>query len=199
VTPLLVVAAATVAGVAARAGGRTARGRGLWWLAAGAAVLAAVVATARSPVPVAAAMAGGGLAGAAVVDAVERRIPTAVAHGTTVLSLVLLAAHAVDQGGGAWGEVARAVGWTALLVGLVAALWLAGAMGFGDVRLAAATVTAMVTGAPALATVALVAFPVAGLGALATRARGDRDPDHRAKVPFGPALAVAWLAAVAFT
>jgi prepilin signal peptidase PulO-like enzyme (type II secretory pathway) len=199
VIPVLVVAAAAVvAALGVRIGGRTATARGLWWLAVGGAAVGALVAVARSPAPVAAALAAGGLAAAAVVDAVEHRIPTAVAHGTTLLSLGLLAAHAVDAD--AWGPVVRAIGLTALLVVALAGVWLAGGAGFGDVRLAAATVTAMVTGAAALANLVVVAFLVAGVGALATRAtRGTRAPgDHRLTVPFGPALALGWLAAVAF-
>jgi prepilin signal peptidase PulO-like enzyme (type II secretory pathway) len=79
---------------------------------------------------------------------------------------------------------------TAGLVLGLAAVWLAGGMGFGDVRLAGATITAMVGGIVALATVAMVAYTAVGVTALATRRRHVR-------LPFGPALVVGWLAAVA--
>jgi leader peptidase (prepilin peptidase)/N-methyltransferase len=168
--------------------GRTARTRGLWWLAAASAGVASTVALVRSPTPVAAGLAAGGLVAAAVVDTVEGRIPTVLAHGTALGSLSLLGAHAFDTGDS--GEVIAACILTAGLVLGLAAVWLAGGMGFGDVRLAGATVTAMVGGIVALATVAMVAYTAVGLTAVATRRR-------RVRLPFGPALVVGWLAAVA--
>jgi prepilin signal peptidase PulO-like enzyme (type II secretory pathway) len=184
----VVAAAAAVAGLGVWLTGRTPRTRSLWWLAAGAAGAASIIALVRSPVPIAAGLMAGGLAAAAVVDASEGRIPTVLAHGTTLGSLVLLGAHAFDTGDS--GEVIAACILTAGLVLGLGAVWLAGGMGFGDVRLASATVTAMVGGVLALATVAFVAYGAVGVTAVVTRRRHVR-------LPFGPALALGWLAAVA--
>jgi prepilin signal peptidase PulO-like enzyme (type II secretory pathway) len=194
VTAVLAVVAAIVAGLSVKLSAHTKRAKGLCWVASAGAFWAAVIAVQRSPVPVAAALAAGGLAAAAWVDLLEHRVPTVVAYGATVLSLVALAAHAVDSGD--WRDVAVAVGLTAVLVVVVlGGLWLGGAMGFGDVRLGAATVTAMVSGWVGLLALVVVAFAAAGVGSVVRRRRQRRDPD--ADVPFAPALALGWLVAVA--
>jgi leader peptidase (prepilin peptidase)/N-methyltransferase len=186
------VVAATAAGLAVRASAHEAHTRRLWWVASGLALVAAVAA-AGHPVPVAAGLAGAGLAAAAVVDASEGRIPTPVAHGTTAVSLVLMAADALVTGD--WAPLGRAVGLTAGLVAVFTVLWLAGGMGFGDVRLAAATVTASTAGVPGLVALVWGAFLTAG--ALVAGRRIVRR--HRGSVPFGPSLAAGWLLAVTIT
>lgn len=192
VTASVAVVAATAAGLAVRASADEARTRRLWWVASGLAAIAAVAA-AGHPVAVAAGLAGAGLAAAAVVDASERRIPTPVAHGTTALSLVLMAGDALVTGD--WAPLGRAVGLTAGLVAVFTVLWLAGGMGFGDVRLAAATLTASTTGVPGLVALAWGAFLVTGVVVVGRRIVGH----HDGHVPFGPGLAAGWLLAVITT
>lgn len=186
------LAAAVAAGLAVRASGREERTKRRWWVASGLAVVAAVAASGH-PVAVAAGLAGAGLAAAAVVDASEGRIPTPVAHGTTAVSLVLMAGDALASG--EWAPVTRAVGLTAGLVAVFTVLWLAGGMGFGDVRLAAATVTASTAGVPGLVALVWGAFLSAGALVAGRRIVGRRS----GSVPFGPALAAGWLLAVAVT
>lgn len=202
----LTVAVAIVAGIGVRLVGRTDRTRSLWWVAAVTAGMGSVVAS-GGPVPLAAAVAAPGLAIAGGVDAVEGRIPTAVAHATTGLSLLTLVAHGLDSG--EWGMVARAVGLTALLVVAFAGVWLAGGMGFGDVRLAGATVTAMAGGVAGLMALLWGSFAVAGIVVLGRRlagasrgsGRGDDDGSNggdgdSGRIPFGPALVAGWIFSV---
>lgn len=200
-TALLAVGAGAGAAVAIRSTASTGRARRLWWLGAvAAAAAAAVVVSSDAPVPVGSALAGAGLVAAAAVDGVEGRVPTVVAYGTAVVAAGSLVAHALLSGDA--GSALRAAALTGLLVAGCAALWLAGAMGFGDVRLATGTATAMLGGAIALVVVAWCGLLGAGL--LAVRRRlvapvggGPRDPvEPRRQVPFAPPLAVAWLVAV---
>jgi len=183
--------AALVAAVALRRTAHTGVGRGLWWLGALLAAGASGLTQAASPVPAAPGLAAGGIVAAALVDAAEGRVPTLVAHATTAVSLMALAVYAADRH--EWGQlVVGPVVFTALLVAGCAVLWLARAMGFGDVRLAAATVTAMVAGAEGLMLVAWSAFVVAGLAVVGLRLLG-RKPKQ---LPFGPGLAVGWVVAI---
>ena len=144
----------------ARPPGRRGRPR-LWWVAglAAAGSTAGVVAT-GGPVPVGTALVGAGLAAASVVDAVEGRIPTSVARATTAASCGALVVHGHSSGD--WGSVVAAVGSTALLAGLCLALWLAGVAGFGDVRLATGTSTALFGGLPALLVFLWIAVAAVG-------------------------------------
>jgi leader peptidase (prepilin peptidase)/N-methyltransferase len=134
-------------------------------------------------------VAGVGLATAAAVDLVEHRIPTPVAHGTTVVSALGVAIGSVVSG--SWRTALGALGATAVVVAVYAVLWLAGGVGFGDVRLAAATLTAG-TGGPAYVSLMLV-VPIALVGAagLLLATTGRRGP-----LPLGPALVAAWLVAL---
>jgi prepilin signal peptidase PulO-like enzyme (type II secretory pathway) len=124
------------------------------------------------------------------VDAVEGRIPTPVAHGTTAISLVALSGHAMATGD--WRTVLWAVALTTMLVLGLGMLWLARGIGFGDVRLAAALVTAMTSGVQGLTVVVYSAFLLAGAAVVLRRLRG-----RRGDIPFGPALAMGWVLAVA--
>lgn len=187
----LVALAGVVAAVVVRTTAHTPRARGLWWLAGPLAAGVAAATQAASPVPTAVGLAAGGIVGVAVIDAAEGRIPTAVAWATTAVSWVALVSYAVarDQ----WGRlVVGPALFGALLVGACLLLWLAKAMGFGDVRLAAATVTALVSGAEGMMLVLWCAFVVSGLTALALRLAGRR----LRRLPFGPGLAAGWLVAV---
>lgn len=189
VTTLAVAAVASaLAGVCVRRTGRTPRARGLWWVAAAVAA-AGAAAAAGSAVPVVAGLAAGGLSAGALIDAAEGRIPTVVAHGTTAVSLMLLATHAAMTG--EWARVIGAVAWTGALVLLCTTLWLARQMGFGDVRFAAATVSAMTAGVTGLAGVVGGAFAVAGGVAVGRRVFGRSGP-----IPFGPPLLAGWFLSV---
>jgi leader peptidase (prepilin peptidase) / N-methyltransferase len=84
-------------------------------------------------------LAGAGLGAAAVVDALEQRVPTSVAHGTTTVSVASLVVVAATSG--RWGDLGIAAAATGFIVVVYGALWFARAVGLGDVRLAAATVT----------------------------------------------------------
>lgn len=164
-----------------------------WWAASLTAVGVATVAWLESPVPVAAALAAVGLVAAGFVDATEGRIPTPLAHGTTAVSVVALAVTAWDRD--EWGDLLlRPVVLTAALVAVLGVFWLLGWLGFGDVRLAAATVTAMVPGSGGPVVVGWVALAATGIVVLVERLRGRRPK----QLPFGPGLVVGWLAAVAF-
>ena len=199
-TALLAIAAGAVAAAAVRSTAGAVRTRGLWWVGAlGAAGAAATVAVTGAPVPVGSAIAGAGLSAAAVVDAVEGRVPTGVAFGTAVVACGSLVAHALLSGD--LGGAVRAAALTGLLVAGCAALWVAGAMGFGDVRLATGTATGMLGGAtapggrrgrPGRGRPGRGAPPVRGSHRPAG-SRGGREPPSRAvRAP----LAVAWLVAV---
>jgi hypothetical protein len=199
-TALLVFGAGAVAAGAVVLSGHAAPTRRLSWLAGVlAAVAAAVVVASGAPVPVGSALAGAGLVAAAVVDGAEGRIPTAVAYATGVVAAASLVAHAAlarDP-----GAALRAAVLTGVLVAACASLWLVGAMGFGDVRLAAGTATAMLGGAAALVLLVWCGAVAAGLLALrrrvVVRARWTGgDAGFPRPVPFGPALAAAWLVAV---
>ena len=204
-TALLAVAAGSGAAAAIRSTAGAARTGRLWWVGAlAAAGAAAGVAVTDAPVPVGSAIAGAGLVAAAVVDAVEGRVPTVVAYGTVAVAGGSLVAHALLSGD--LGGAVRAAVLTGLLVAGCAALWVAGAMGFGDVRLAAGTATAMLGGAAALLLVAGGGLVGAGLVAARRRLRApaavgaDRAAATvRPPVPFAPALAVAWFVAVVVT
>jgi prepilin signal peptidase PulO-like enzyme (type II secretory pathway) len=135
-------------------------------------------------------LAGAGLGVAAVVDVLERRIPTAVAHGTTAVSVLGLVAMALHSG--RWGDLEMAVGGTALVVGVYSVLWFVQALGFGDVRLAAATASAGSAGTAyvgAMLLVPPVTLGVAGLVQLVVLRRTT-------SLPFGPFLVVGWLVAL---
>lgn len=162
-------------------------------VAAGAATVA--LAAVGAPVPAGTALVAAGMAAAAAVDAVERRVPTGVARLTGAAATGTLVARAA---GGDPGGAATAALLTLALVAGFAALWLARALGFGDVRLAAGTAPAMLGGVPALVLLAWGALLGGGLVALARRARarrrgGDGTAGAVGSVPFAPPLAVAWL------
>jgi prepilin signal peptidase PulO-like enzyme (type II secretory pathway) len=201
VTGLLVAVAAAVAAFGVRATARTAGAAGVWWVAAlGAGTAAVAVSRAGAPVPAGLALVGAGLAVGAVVDAAEGRIPTPVAYATTAVSATSLLVHGWRSG--EWGAVAGAAALTAVVVGTCAALWVAGAVGFGDVRLAFGTATAMLGGPVALLVWLWVTAVVAGAMAVVRRVVERRAPrwtvaaGPRRPLPFAPPLAVGWLCAV---
>jgi prepilin signal peptidase PulO-like enzyme (type II secretory pathway) len=188
----LAVVAALVAAAAVRATAEAPPLQRRWWVAGLIAAPASAVAYAASPVPVAPALAAGGIVAAAVVDAVEGRIPTPVANGTTAVSVAALGVYAGARHEGA--ALLLGPGLLALaLAGGLGALWLARAAGLGDVRLAAATVTAMVSGAEGPLLVAGAAFATAGLAVVGLRLAGRSRPR---RLPFGPGLAIGWLVAI---
>lgn len=187
----LALVAAVVAGVAVRTTSRSPQAERLWWLAALVASGTAAAAQEVSPVPTAVGLAAGGIVAAATVDAAEGRVPTVVAHGTTAVSLASLAVYAHSRGD--WSElVGGPVVFAALLAGACTLFWALGTMGFGDVRLAAATITALVSGAEGAMLVLWCAFVASGLAVVALRLVGRR-PGH---LPFGPGLALGWLVAI---
>lgn len=96
---------------------------------------------AGGPVPVAAALAGVGLAAAVAVDVAELRIPARLALGTAGASALAFVIESPS-----WALVGRAAAATAVVVGLFGVLWLAGGMGYGDVRLALAVVPTAAAG-----------------------------------------------------
>lgn len=189
--PVLALACGGASGVLVRAYGAVPRTRSLWWVAALAAGGAALLGT-LSPVPAAAALAGVGLSAAALIDAVETRIPATLAHGTTVVSGLALVVDAWRSAD--WGLAGAAAVGTLVVVVVFLALWLAGGMGYGDVRLAASTVTASVSGVAGAVTLLWGAFAAAGVTAVVRWRWGA----GRSPVPFAPALAAGWLLAVAF-
>jgi prepilin signal peptidase PulO-like enzyme (type II secretory pathway) len=152
---------------------------------AGVAVVAGAAGPAWLPVTVAAP----GLAAMAAVDLAERRVPAPLARATAALSAGALVAYAAHTG--RWSVLPGAVVATALVVAAVAALWWAGSLGFGDVRLAAATVSAGMGGVVYVGTMLVVPMVVLAAAALVRRPRRRRGP-----VPFGPGIVAGWLAAV---
>jgi leader peptidase (prepilin peptidase)/N-methyltransferase len=189
---VVVVVGVVVASVGVRAAARTPGARRWWWVAGIVGGGVAAVAWAQSPVPVAAALTAGGLVAAAAVDAAEDRIPTPLAYGTTAVSTLALALTAWDRS--EWGDLlVRPLVATGLMAAVFGVLWLVGWMGFGDVRLATATITAMVPGSGGPVVVAWLALAATGVLVVVQRLRGHR-PKH---LPFGPGLALGWLAAIA--
>lgn len=185
---LLATGAAALAGAGVRAGGRSAAARRAAPAAAAAAGAATVALTVvGTPLPGGAALVAAGMAAAATVDAVEHRVPTAVAWPTGAAAAATLVARAA---GGDPAGAATAALLTLVLVAGLAALWLARALGFGDVRLAAGTAPAMLGGLPALVLLAWGALVGAG-GPDGGGTAGALGP-----VPFAPPLAVAWLVAL---
>jgi prepilin signal peptidase PulO-like enzyme (type II secretory pathway) len=151
--------------------------------AAGVVVLAALVTS--DPIVVLAAI---GLGAAAGVDLAERRIPTTIAHGTTILCVLAAAVRPLAS-----GRMSLTTPWLSagVVVAIYACLWLAGGIGFGDVRLAAATVSGAEAGlryVAAMVTVPVLVLPVITIGWRLAR--------RRPPVPFGPALVAGWLAAL---
>jgi leader peptidase (prepilin peptidase) / N-methyltransferase len=192
--PLVAAASGGGAGALVRAYGSSERTRSLWWLAALGAGAAGVLGATWSSTPVAAAVAAVGLAAAALIDAVETRIPATLAHGTTAASALALGYDAwrADNWTPAW----TAAGCTLLVVGVFLALWFLGGMGYGDVRLAASTVSASATGFAGAVTLLWGAFAAAGVTAAVRWTRGG---DRHTRIPFAPALAAGWLLAVTLT
>jgi leader peptidase (prepilin peptidase) / N-methyltransferase len=146
-------------------------------------VLAALITS--DPVAVVAAV---GLGAAAGVDLAERRIPSTIAYGTTILCVLAAAAGSLAS-----GRMSLTTPWLSagVVVAVYACLWLVGGIGFGDVRLAAATVSGAEVGlryVAAMATVPLLVLPVITIGWRLAR--------RRPPVPFGPALVAGWLVAV---
>jgi len=149
-------------------------------------VVAAGVVTGGAPIAL---LAGVGLGAAAGVDLVERRIPTPIAHGTTIVSGIVVTASLLSEGN-LRGLVTLWLS-TATVVTIYAVLWLAGGVGFGDVRLAAATVSAAGAGLGYVAAMVMVPILVLPVIAIGWRLAGRPSP-----VPYGPALAAGWLVAL---
>jgi leader peptidase (prepilin peptidase)/N-methyltransferase len=134
-------------------------------------------------------LAGAGLSACAAVDLLECCVPTPVAHATTAGSLFGLAAWVASNG--RWDQFVAAVAATTTVTAVIAALWLAGSVGFGDVRLAAATLTAGTGGLSYVSAMSIVPIAVLGVAGLAQLVVGRHGP-----MPFGPALVAGWLVAV---
>ena len=130
-----------------------------------------------------------GLGAAAGVDLVERRIPTPIAYGTTMVAGILTSATALAHG---WGAVVTVALSLAAVVAIYGGLWLVGGVGFGDVRLAAATVSAATGGLQYVAAMVVIPLLVVPMVAVGWRLSGRRQPS-----PFGPALVIGWLVATA--
>jgi leader peptidase (prepilin peptidase) / N-methyltransferase len=146
-------------------------------------VLAALITS--DPVAVVAAV---GLGAAAGVDLAERRIPTPIAHGTTILCCLAAAAGSLASG---WVSLTTPWLSAGVVIALYTCLWLVGGVGFGDVRLAAATVSGAEAGlryVAAMVTVPVLVLPVIAIG---WRLVGRRPP-----MPCGPALVAGWLVAL---
>lgn len=155
-------------------------------VATASAVVIAAVASHADPVALVAAV---GLGAAAGVDLAERRIPTPIVHGTTMITGILVSATSLSNG---WTSLATVWLSVGAVVAIYGALWLSGGVGFGDVRMAAATVSAATAGMQyvvAMVVVPLVAVPIVAVG---WRLSGRRLPS-----PFGPALVAGWLVAIA--
>lgn len=180
--------AAAGAGWAVHRHSHTPAASGLWWLAAALTLVAAVPAHA-TPVPVAAVLSAGGLMAAAVIDAVEGRIPTPIAYVTTSVALGAVLGQAVLDD--AWAEAAQTFALTAALVVTLALLWAAGQVGFGDVRLAGGLAAALAGGVGGLVVLAYVTVVTAAALVLIRRRRAWA----RSRAPFGPPLVAGWLAA----
>jgi prepilin signal peptidase PulO-like enzyme (type II secretory pathway) len=125
----------------------------------------------------------------AAVDMVERRVPTPLARATAALSAGALVAYAAHTG--RWSVLPVAVAATGFVVAAVTALWWAGSLGFGDVRLAAATASAGIGGVVYVGTMLVVPMVVLAAAGLVRRSRRRRGP-----VPFGPGIVAGWMAAV---
>lgn len=138
------VAAAVVAGAVALARRMSPRAGPCALLVAGATAGLGSVVGSYSGAWLVVSLAGVGLSVAVVVDVLERRVPTAVAHGTTGVSVV--GRVALGSTSDLWRDLALAAAATGLVVAMYAGLWLRRAVGYGDVRLAAATVTAAPAG-----------------------------------------------------
>jgi prepilin signal peptidase PulO-like enzyme (type II secretory pathway) len=147
-------------------------------------MIAAAAGSAADPAGLVAAV---GLGSAAGVDLVERRIPTPIAHGTTIAAGIPASAASLAQG---WEAVAALWLSAAAVVAIYGGLWLAGGVGFGDVRLAAATVSAATAGLQYVVAMVVVPLVVVPAVAVGWRVSGRRPPS-----PFGPALVVGWLVA----
>jgi leader peptidase (prepilin peptidase)/N-methyltransferase len=146
-------------------------------------VLAALITSDRIAV-----VAAVGLGAAAGVDLAERRIPTTLAQGTTILCCLAAAAGSLASG---WVSLTAPWLSAGVVIALYTCLWLVGGVGFGDVRLAAATVSGAEAGlryVAAMVTVPLLVLPVIAIG---WRLVGRRPP-----VPYGPALVAGWLVAL---
>jgi Flp pilus assembly protein protease CpaA len=133
------------------------------------------------PVPVAAALAGVGLAAAVAIDMFELRIPARLALGAAAASAVAFVIEAPS-----WALVGRAALATAVVVALFGLLWLAGAMGYGDVRLALAVVPTAAAGGSAVGGVAAFlwgACVAAGVTALVARSGRRRSSSGEPVVP----------------
>lgn len=157
-------------------------------IAAAFAGAAGLIAWARPAGPLLA-LVGVGLGAAAAVDLVEHRIPTPVAHATTAVSLLGMSLAAMATG--AWPALAAAIAATGVVVAVYAVLWLVGGVGFGDVRLAAATLTAGTGGiayVSGMLVVPLTIVGIAGLAQVVVRRRGE--------LPLGPAIVAAWMVQV---
>jgi leader peptidase (prepilin peptidase)/N-methyltransferase len=129
-----------------------------------------------------------GLGAAAGVDLAERRIPTPIAYGTTILCGLAATASSVPR---RWASLTAPWLSTGVVVAAYACLWLVGGVGFGDVRLAAATVSAAGAGLQYVAAMVIVPLLILPVIAVGWRLAGRRPP-----VPYGPALVVGWLVAL---
>ncbi|MGO9078947.1 MAG: prepilin peptidase [Streptosporangiaceae bacterium] len=199
------VGLAAAAGLAAGAGARAAASR---YLPAGrrlppgaaeagtAALFALLAAAVRPPLALAAMCWLAACAVAlAVIDEATRRLPDPLTAAAYAGVMVLLLGAAADQG--SWGRLGRAAAGGAVLAGcfLLLALARPGAVGFGDVKLAASTGSALAWfGWGALldgAAAGLILAAAWGLALLALRRATLRQ-----QIPYGPFLLAGALAVI---
>jgi leader peptidase (prepilin peptidase) / N-methyltransferase len=132
---------------------------------------------------------GAALVAVVIVDVREGRIPTPVMHAGVVVVLCSLATVALVDGG--WGRLGVAVASAGAAAGVLALGWLAGGVGFGDVRLASlVSFTAGWHGVDVVVAMwwwtAVAVFVVA----VVARVGGRRS------IPLAPAVALGWVVAL---
>jgi Flp pilus assembly protein protease CpaA len=165
----------------------------------------------QSPAPIAATIAATGMSAAAVIDVAELRIPAGLAHATTVASTAALLVAAAASS--SWGMVGNAAIGTLVVIVACGGLWLAGLMGFGDVRLVGATATASLAGVNGAVALLWGACLASGVTALARRRWPAESPAPAPApevagsvagvtpltIPFAPAILAGWALAVLAT
>jgi leader peptidase (prepilin peptidase)/N-methyltransferase len=122
-------------------------------------------------------------------DVTERRIPTPVVRGAAVVVAAVLVSAAAPSGD--WGRLASAGMLAAGVAALFTLVWLGGAVGFGDVRLAfMVTITAGWHGVDVVAVLWWWASVAALVASIAARRRGNK------QIALAPAIALGWAVAV---
>jgi leader peptidase (prepilin peptidase)/N-methyltransferase len=132
-----------------------------------------------------------GLCAAATCDALTQRIPTRVVRPAQLTAGLLLLAAAAATGHWRWAVSAAVC--AAAAAAIFALCWRFLGLGFGDVRLAALGGTGLAHPTPATVAAAVAVFAViTAAQATSTLARGG---DRRTPMPYGTAIAAAFLTA----